>query len=696
MYGRRTWRAAFVCLTLAAAGPCPVLAADAVSRLSRTGPESVRLLDVPYVPQTGALCGGAAVSMVLRYWGDTAVVAEDFSSLLEPGGAGIRTAALVAAVRSRGWQAFPVTGTPAAIQSHLAAGRPVLALIAEGDAFHYVVLLAWANGGVILHDPAVAPFRTRSEASFDAGWAASGRWALVVLPAAAPDPASPSPTPAPTLARASPRADSTECDSLVVDAVRLARNGNSAEAEQVLLVAEARCPDSAAPLRGRAGLRFAAEDWAGAASLAERALALDRDDPYTWRLLAGSRFLLDDDVGALRAWNEIAEPRADLARVDGLERIRYRTVAAQLDLPTGSLLTAGSFVRARRRLDAIPAQSQGKLRLRPLPAGSAGVDAVLLERPLLFSGPLDALATGLRGLVDREAVLRLAGSLGHGELWTAGYRWPRERPRASLVLAIPSPGDRPGIWRVEGSWERQAYATNALVGLDGAVTPVLLREERRRSALSWADWIAADLHLELGAAMDRWDDRGAHLSLAGGIDARFADDRGALTAQLAQWTSLDHGPPFRSGGAELRWHTRRIENGGWRARLGAATATEDAPLSLWSGAGTGQGRSPLLRAHPLLDHGVVTGRTFGRSLVFSGIERQGWVWSAHAMRVGWSVFVDGARAWDPLDAEPEPLQVDAGASLRLAAPGTGGEFQIALAHGLEDGRTALSIAWGAL
>jgi hypothetical protein len=27
-------------------------------------------IDVPYLPQTDALCGGAAAAMVLRYWGD--------------------------------------------------------------------------------------------------------------------------------------------------------------------------------------------------------------------------------------------------------------------------------------------------------------------------------------------------------------------------------------------------------------------------------------------------------------------------------------------------------------------------------------------------------------------------------------------------------------------------------------------------
>jgi hypothetical protein len=690
MFGRLTWRAVVVCMTMAAAGPSP--AGGHESRPARVGPATVRLLDVPYVSQSAALCGGAAVSMVLRYWGEPALVAEDFSALLEPDGAGIRTDRLVAAVRARGWSAYPVSGTAQAIQDHLAHGRPVIALVAAGPgAFHYVVLLAWANDGVILHDPAVGPFRTQDAAAFDAAWAASGRWALVIVTAAG---AASSPAPDSATARVDHPPGPAPCDSLVANAIRLARGGDAVAAESLLVAAQARCPGSAAPVRGRAGLRFAAEDWAGAARLAEQALALDAADAYTWRLLGASRFLLEDDVGALRAWNHVAEPRADLARIDGLDRIRYRAVADQLDLPAGTLLSAPSFIRARRRLAAIPAQSQARLRLRPLAAGSAQVSAAVLERPLLFSGRLDAGAAGVRALVDREATLRLASPLGHGELWTAGYRWPRERPRVSLGLDIPAPGGHPGIWRVEGSWERQAYAGAATIDGAGTQVPVVWREERRRSALSFSDWVAPDLRLELGAAYDRWAGRGAHVSLAGGVDARFAGDRVAVTAQLAQWTSLEQGAPFRSAGAEARWHTGRIEHGGWRVRLGAATATADAPLALWSGAGTGQGREPLLRAHPLLDQGVVTGRTFGRMLAYTGIERQAWAWSSHGMRAGWSLFVDGARAWETLDAGPAPLQVDAGASLRLAAPGGAGEFRIAAAHGLADGRSAISVAWG--
>ncbi|PYQ47998.1 MAG: hypothetical protein DMF78_22320, partial [Acidobacteria bacterium] len=40
--------------------------------------DPVVVLDVPFLAQTESLCGGAAASMVLRYWGDSDIQAGDF------------------------------------------------------------------------------------------------------------------------------------------------------------------------------------------------------------------------------------------------------------------------------------------------------------------------------------------------------------------------------------------------------------------------------------------------------------------------------------------------------------------------------------------------------------------------------------------------------------------------------------------
>jgi hypothetical protein len=431
-------------------------------------------------------------------------------------------------------------------------------------------------------------------------------------------------------------------------------------------------------------LRFLAGDWTGAIRLAERAVALDPSDAHAWRLLAGSRFLSGDVDGALGAWNRLSEPRADLTRVDGLTHIRFSAVAGQLDLPPGRLLTPQAFRQARRRLAEMPAQLESRLSLRPMPEGNAQVNVTLLERPLVFAGPWDAGGAGVKALTGREIILDVASPAGNGELWTAAWRWWTNRPRVALALTVPGAGGRPGIWRVEGFWERQAYATLAQV----------VREERRRTALSFSDWFGPDLHLEIGAALDKWVGRGSHLSLDVSIETRWARDRLALSAQMARWISLASGAPFGAGGMSLKWCSSGIERcDAWQVSLGISSTTSEAPLALWSGAGTGYGRDPLLRAHPLLDGGVIQDSAFGRTLAHGTIERQAWPWTLGPLRLGWALFVDAAKPWDTLRAGRIPWQVDGGMGLRLRGLGMKGQLRIDAARGFGDGSSAVSVGW---
>ena len=62
-------------------------------------------IDVPFLPQTDALCGGAATAMVFRYWGDAHADVQEFAPLVDRRAGGIVNDALVDAVRRRGWRA---------------------------------------------------------------------------------------------------------------------------------------------------------------------------------------------------------------------------------------------------------------------------------------------------------------------------------------------------------------------------------------------------------------------------------------------------------------------------------------------------------------------------------------------------------------------------------------------------------------
>jgi len=304
----------------------------------------------------------------------------------------------------------------------------------------------------------------------------------------------------------------------------------------------------------------------------------------------------------------------------------------------------------------------------------------------------DVGSAGIKALTGREITLDVASPTGNGELWTAGWRWWKDRPRVSLALAVPAAGGRPGIWRVDGFWERQTYAARAPSGSGGTTGAKVSREERRRTALSFSDWLGPDFRLSIGAALDKWVDRGSHLSLEGGVETRWARDRLALGVEAARWISLARGAPFGAGGLSLTWCSSGPEGyEAWQGLLGVSSTTSNAPLALWSGAGTGYGRAPLLRAHPLLNGGVVQGRAFGRTLVHGTIERRAWPWTLGPLRLGWVLFVDGAKPWETGRAGRIPWQMDGGAGLRLRSLGMKGQLRIDAAHGFEDGNSAVSI-----
>src|SRR3954465_5676318 len=85
-------------------------------------------LDVPYLPQTDALCGGAAAAMVLRYWGDAHADGHAFAPIVARRAGGIATGALVASIRDRGWRTTHVEPSRDALGARVRDRQPVIVL----------------------------------------------------------------------------------------------------------------------------------------------------------------------------------------------------------------------------------------------------------------------------------------------------------------------------------------------------------------------------------------------------------------------------------------------------------------------------------------------------------------------------------------------------------------------------------------
>jgi hypothetical protein len=654
---------------------CTTAAAGPIDRAS------TRLIDVPYLPQTEDLCGGAALAMVLRYWGEPQVYPEDFAGLVDRSAAGIRTDVLAGEVARRGWRSFPIAAAADAggesIRTHIDRGRPIVALIeVSANRYHYVVIVAWTGAQVIVHDPARAPFRVMSHAEFDRAWAAAGRWALLLLPRegrSVTADASVSIPPANT-----PRAAGA-CAALIQNLVELSRSDVTA-AGTGLLAATDVCPDDPAAWRELAGVRFLQSRWAEASDLAERAARLDPADTEGWNLLATSRFLNDQPEAALGAWNRIGRPPIDLLQVKGLDRTRQPVVAALIDLRPRELLTAAALGRAARRLYELPSAAQTRLSYQPIAGGLAQLEVMVIERPVLPRGAVPIAATAGRALLHRELQLDVASPTGSGELLTVAWRWWESRPRVAAALAVPAVSWLPGVTTIEASWERPSYATEEIS-----------RIERRRGGVTVADWATGSIQWIAGVALDRWADD-SYASAHGALDVRLAGDRVSLGIDGAAWAGHAR---FGKAGLSSAWRsTRAVNRASWRIMAGVEAASGAAPFDLWPGAGTGHARMPLLRAHPLLDDGVVTGPVFGRQLAHGTVEYHHPLRSLMGAALSVAAFADTAIARRRLrDDGRSAIHTDVGAGIRLALPGTAGTLRADLARGLRDKRVVFSAGW---
>ena len=675
-----------------------------IAALSLAQSLAVTTIDVPYLPQTDVLCGGAAAAMVFRYWGDAHAGIEEFAQLVDRHAGGIAQATLIDAVQRKGWTVDQFTGSLSRLDTHLAAGEPVIVLLADrGSRYHYLVVVGHAPGSVVVHDPSWGPSRRIAESDFEMRWERSNFWSVVIRPgnqrnrvnaeantSSRPEWAEP-PAP-PRLVPTGPKEpvdDLHRCDVLLRDAISEATEHDLETADRALTAVRRACPDSAGPVREIAGVRFAQRRWREAADLARQSLRRAPRDEYALDVLGSSLFMLNDEAGALRAWNQIHRPLLDRVRIEGLHHSRYQAIADALRLTPGSLLTAEDFARARRRIADLPDRVTARLDVRPDSDGFATVDVVIAERSAIPDGPAAWSGLAAAAAVDRAVSATLPGFASQGEVWTADWGYWTNRPRVGLGFAAPRVAGFPGIWRLDASWETQTYAF--------ADSSALVRESRTHAGVSITDWLSASWRYTLSTGVDRWSSGRRAASIGGSLERRLADDRLVVTARGEAW--LGHGsvPGFNSTLVRTDWGSSPVV-AGWSyvAAAGWQRVSENAPLGLWPGADDGHGRDELLRAHPLLSNGIIaaTDRSvFGRTLTFGNAEAQRWFATRWPARFGVAAFADVAQAARSAPGVAGRIQFDVGAGARVRAPGLHQVLRIDLAHGLRDGANALSVGW---
>ena len=651
------------------------------------------VLDVPYLPQTDLLCGGAAAAMVFRYWGDRHADARPFLSLVDRRAGGIGTDVLTDAIRARNWQAVSFAGTIERLRTELAEKHPIILLVGDRPGrYHYVVAVGVDGDRVIVHDPEWGPSRRLAIDAFMPAWQAANFWALRVLPADGPQaPAVTRPPANPTVSIATTEtAPSSTCDRALNDTLADIKSAGIDRADDRLNAVRAACPEAAAPIAELAGVRFAQRRYDEASALATDALTRDGHNDYAWDVLGSSCFMRDDLHGALNAWNHIGKPRVDFVAIDGLGRTRYALVAETLSLEPNTLLTDAQFRAAERRLQDLPDAASSRIGFRPGPDGFAAVDVVIVEARTLPRTVVEWTVSAASTYTNQEIKASFPGGAGQGALWNASWRWWANRPRVGVSFAAPRVAGVPGTWRVDAAWSVQTFAEVSSVS---TIAPV--RQDQVHGGVHWSNWLGSHWRYELSAGADAWDRGRPAASFGATLEPRFFDDRLSAWASYTRWTPLSGGDAFHSMALGSAIRSSLVDRGFvGTADVGAESASAAAPLSIWPGAGDGHARAFLLRAHPLLHDGIIDGPVFGRQIVYANGQVERW-FDGLLSRTAVAVFVDAASASGRFPHMPgTPFQVDAGAGLRFRMPLQLGTFRVDLAHGVRDGTNAMTWGWG--
>src|SRR5262249_20170462 len=122
-----------------------------------------------------------AAAMVFRYLGDRHADVQQFQPLVDASAGGIADAALIEAIRSRGWQTERLDGSIDTIRAHVDAGQPLILLIEDRPSrYHYVVAIGADEEQVWVHDPTWGPARRLAASELLRRWKPTGFWTLLV------------------------------------------------------------------------------------------------------------------------------------------------------------------------------------------------------------------------------------------------------------------------------------------------------------------------------------------------------------------------------------------------------------------------------------------------------------------------------------------------------------------------------------
>jgi hypothetical protein len=534
-------------------------------------------------------------------------------------------------------------------------------------------------------------------------------------------------------------------------AATLADGGGVPRALTLLAAELPGCPDHPALLLGLAGLHFRAGHLAEAEELAARLVRIEPESSDGRELLGVTRYLQDDVVGALRAWEPLGRPRLrdlDLRILshDGRDRTSgVRDVQGTTGLRVDGVVTVERLARGERRLAALPAATRARLGVRALPEGAATVEGTVVLGAVNPFTRYGLAAHALR-LLGRGIRVESMDRLGRLERWELAASLEGSLREAGVALSHPAPGAL-GVWRWEVAHRAGRYGpakvppevNGAVEGGTGGTLPDDPVVRMASTRLSWRHdhWITASLRGSARTGVELQGTRGTFATGGVGWTVLPVDARGALGLEGLGWSRIGRSgekhelrgeasrfgrlellgsvqvlePPVRSHwvagrGTREGWSGGGTGSAGWspvgvHVRGGLVAVTSGTPPDLRPRIGAGGQTDLLMRARGDLDgRGVVRSRYPGTAWAHAGVEVLRPMGSLGPVGVGVALFVDGVQAvgggalpGGPSGPGARQGEVHLGAGVRSGVPWVEGWLRVDWAIDPADGASSLSMAW---
>jgi len=480
------------------------------------------------------------------------------------------------------------------------------------------------------------------------------------------------------------------CDQTVTEAVRAADDGRLARADSLLSAALESCPRDPRVLREAAGLRFREGRFGEAEELALRLLRVEPGSSWAWEVVGSTRYLDDDPLGALRAWNQVGRPVIREIRIDGPGG-DHPALARATGLSEGLVLTPSRLTRGERALWTIPAVSRARLDYRPVPGGGGRVEGAVTLGP---NHPFDRLALPAHGLRALGGTARLTASnpLGWMERWQAEGLVEGRFREAVVSLAHPVPRGRGTVrWELGHSVGRFG---------DGR-TDTSSRLERSGVAATYGWWASAAIRGRVTVGLDHWAGLDTFARAGAGMEVRPSERPWTLRWEGEGWAGPGARDRFGRAGLMATHLSLLAEDTDLEIRLGLDAISRNAPLDLYPRFGAGRSATRLLRAHSLLDsEGVIHPLHHGSSWAHGGVELRRWARTGFGALLGGAVTLGGALFADMAHTLSNPdgrvdgaAAVHLGTGLRARAVGLPGWLRADWAIDARDGSFRFSAAW---